>query len=306
MKKAFALFLALCMVAALTAALVVTSSADETEVTVGQQLSYNQAAKEDVVAWRTSNLSPDGMWKYMFYVPNKNAYKDMVICRSSGNYSWDGSTSTGTGPLDYILVRQNGLNFHPGKAGDVCKVFIVPVSGHITLETTIARQTEFTSQSSGTPTGYAVWLEDKQIYPTDGSEYEAFTSTTPRTVSVETDVIQGQYLYIRISSIDGQNGADGINMENFITYSSIDTSGSVFTGTRTSLNGNNTWTGGSTVTIPSLHGSDAPTTNNGGQKTTNNSSSSKTGLIIGIVAGVVVIAAAAAAVVIVKKKKSAE
>lgn len=300
MKRTLSILCCLCLVLSMAAALTLNASA-EVEVTLGQEFAYNGASTaEERLAWRTHNPSEDGLWKYMFYHLGKGVYSDMKSVKTQGaQYSWNGTeaSNSGTGDFDYCLVREYGKNFHPGSGADVCKAFICPTGGTVNIRTTIYRANEWTSESKGTPTGFAIFVGAKQIFPESGSGYESITSKTPREITCTAEVLQGEQIIFRINCIDGDKASDAVYMENFVSYSAINRDGPVVTDTNTGLVASYHDIDVD-VTIPTLVDTDV----SGNADTA--SSGLSTGAIVGIVIGaVVVVGAAVAAILIVKKKK---
>ncbi len=191
----------------------------DVEVVVGQTFEWNDqsATEETQEAWRTGGgKSPDGLWKYQIYVPQKSFYLDVVF--SEHGYAWH-ATPGSTG-LGYARARDYGFNFHPAEMADIVKTFYVPADGTISVDTTIARVNEWV-QGNGTPTSFAIYLDDKLVYPSDGSRYQEITSTTPLDISVELEVQKNQALHIHIGCVNDDQSSDAVNMINSVFYLSL-------------------------------------------------------------------------------------
>ena len=302
MKKVLTILLSVCLLASMVATFAVgASAAEDIEVTVGQKFEWNDQSgdAESMKAWlRSKGTSPDGLWKYQVYVLAKDIYLNTVI--SSNFFAWN-ATPGNTG-LGYARARNHGKNFHPGEAADIVKVFTFPSGGTVTVDSTVARQNEWVT-GTGTPSSFAVYLDDKLVYPTSG-EYETLTSTTPRDISFDIDVAKNQRLYIHIGCVDGDQGSDAVDMSNTITYKAVNDT-SVELGSDATF----TLTGITNTVDVTLNPGDVPTDDNSSRTSGKlppiggNDDSSSTGLIIGVVAAVVVVAAVAVVIVVKKKKQ---
>ena len=307
MKKILTILLALCLLVALAASFAVSASADA-EIAIGQRYEWNDQTTDAASqkAWRTGKgVSPDGLWTYKVFVLATEKYMGTVISTSAGGYAWaEKPEDTGIG---FCRVRNFGSNFHPGEAGDIVKVFTCPSGGTVTLESILARTTEYDPSSGMTPSSFAVYVADGigaskkaenrvKVYPVE-DDYELLTSATEKTISVDIDVKKGQLIMIHIGAVEANQGADGVNMSNTVTYIGINDD--------VAAESTDTDDGRTIIsrTDPTLT---LNPTNNAGSVSTNNNadSGSSTGLIIGVVAGVAVVAAVV--VVLLLKKKKAE
>ena len=307
MKKILAFCLVLCVFASMAASFAVSASADDIQVSIGQKFEYNsQAATADSqLAWRKQAGSPDGLWQYEMYALEKKAYYELVFS-SESCFAWmktPGSTGVG-----YARVRDNGTNFHPAQLADVVKTFHCPSGGKIQFTTTVARDTEWTSESNGTPSSIAIYLDDELVYPTGGAEYEQLTSTTPSTIKLDLEVKKHSRIRVHIGAI-GDQGSDGVDMENTVIYKSVNNevldpapersvpygTGKVDEGT-----GLDPW--GPSIT--DRHSTKTSTNVNTGAQTGNENNGGFP--VVPVVIGVVAVVAVAVVVVLVLKKKKAE
>ena len=308
MKKIFALLLMLCLLAAVVSSFAVNAAAEDVEISIGQRYEWNDQSQntEDYKTWVAGGgVSPDNLWFYKIFVLKTEKYMPVVYSNSIGCYAW--ALQPGDTGIGFARVRSKGVNFHPGEAGDIVKGFICPSGGTVTLETTVARSSEYNlSSSSATPTSFAVYLangfgasnkaENKvKVYPADDN-FEVLTSIDEKTISVDIDVKQGQVILIHIGAMEEQS-ADSVNMSNYVTYTAINNDvADELTDIDTGKD------------IPTRTDS-IPTLNNGsnnissGTVNGNTDGGSSLGLILGVVAGVVVVAAVAV-VILMKKKKS--
>ena len=309
MKKVLTALFCLVLLVALASSLVVTTSADEPEITIGQSYAWNNQAVDANAekAWRLGGgVSPDKNWTYKVCVLATGKYLPVVISSAAGGYAW--AASPGDTGIGFARVRYAGVNFHPAEAADIVKVFTCPSGGTITLDTTVARSTEFDPTSSGTPTSFAVYICDgidgkklpvnkEKIYPVDDG-YVTLTSAEEKNISIpDIEVAKGQMIMIHIGAIEGNQASDAVNMSNTITYTGI-SDGEIDPDSISTEDGKpSVPTRDSIGTLKPAGGSQTTTT------TAPVEDSGSLGLIIGIVAGAVV-AAAVVVVILLKKKKS--
>lgn len=308
MKKILVVSLALCLLVALFASFTVNTAAAEVDVSVGTRFEWNDQSEGDLKAWRTSKgKSPDGLWKYQYYAFNKDVYMDLSTFTSSF-FAW--SATPGDTGVGYARVRENGANFHPAELADVVKTFTCPSGGTVTIDTTIRRAFDWTT-GSGTPTSFAIYVEDQLVYPTDGSEFLTLSSSVDQSITVDVEVLKNQRIYFRVGCMEDQGG-DAVYMSNFVTYKSVTDEETEVSDKTISISvPTNTNTTTLTLTGDSIINTDIVNENQSEREEAAKTSSkapakeeegSSMGLIIGIVAGAVV-AAAAVVVVIIKKKK---
>ncbi len=305
MKKTLSLFFALCLLTALLLSLSLGCFAAEekVDVIVGQKYEWNEQSetKELQSAWRKSKgISPDGLWKYQFYVLSKGIYYDMMHAGAIDSFGV--AYSPGTTGVGYARVGQFGKNFHPAETADVAKVFTFPSGGTVTVDTTVVRVTEWLS-GTGTPTSIAFYLDDKLVYPASG-EYLPLTSTTVQNISFDLEVAQNQRLYIRIGSVNGDPADDSVDMTNSITYKAVNES-SVEEASDATLDYSRP-TNTISVTLGGGGGETSDLEPSGGSnaKLPVQKEDSGSGLLIGCIVGGVVVVAAIAVIIVLKKKKS--
>ncbi len=304
MKKILTVFLTVCLLASVVACFAVSAHAEDIQVTVGQVFEWNDqsgdSAKE--LAWRRGGgTSPDGLWKYQFYALKKGIYQDLVF--ASGNqYAWNPNPGSDDNGIGYARVRQMGKNFHPATGADVVKVFTAPSGGSIQISSTVARSSDLKAGGSATGTSFAIYVEDRLVYPEEGNgEYLTLVSKNPQTIDVTVDVSKGERVRIRIGAI-GNQSSDAIDMSNTITYKSIndEVAGEVSDVTLDFPK----YTNGASYTIPDLPGADDD--NGGDRELPTDNGGMNVGVIVGIVVGAVAVVGIAVAVVVIMKKKKQE
>ncbi len=309
MKKFLTVLLSLCMLVSLaTCIAMVTTGAEEADITVGQVFEWNDQSKAVTgdaateLAWRTGKAtSPDGNWKYHFYSLNKKMYQPVVI--ATGNiYAWNKDPGSDDNGLGYARVRKFGAEFHPGYAADIVKTFTCPSGGSIQISTTVARGNNLEA-GKGTGTSFAIYKENTNertlVYPEAGAgEYLTLVSTTPQTVEVTVDVAKGERIHIHIGAMEDQNG-DVVTMSNTITYKSISDDEVEGPVTNSSLP---SATGGVSYTNPGLTDKTTDGAGSGAQGGAQGGGLT-TGAIVGIVIGAVAVVGIAVAVVVILKKK---
>ncbi len=308
MKKILTILLSLCLLVSLATCLAaVSSSAEETNVTVGQVFEWNDQSRdttgdpETETVWRKGKAtSPDGNWKYHFYSLVKEMYQPLVVA-AGPMYAWVKNPGPDDGGIGYARVRNFGSNFHPGEKADIVKTFICPSGGSIQISSTIARNNDLQAGSSLTGTSFAIYKENSEgrtlVYPeAGGGEYLTLVSTTPQTVDVTVDVAKNERIHIHIGAI-GNQGSDAVDMANTITYKSISDDE-----TDTVSN--------PTISVKTDVGTDYPTvtlkgedSGSAGAPGGSDNGGLGVGAIVGIVAGGVAVVAIAVVVVIVLKKK---
>ncbi len=303
MKKILIFSLTLCLlVSAVTCFAVSASAEEEIEVTVGQVFEWNDQSGELTTqrAWTRSNgVSPDGLWKYQFYAIEKGIYQDMVLA-SGGFFAWNNNPGSDDNGLGYARVRNYGANFHPGSKADAVKVFTCPSGGTIQISSTVARQSDLTAGGKATGSSFAIYVENRLVYPEQGNgEYLTLVSKNPQTIDVTVEVAKNERVRIHIGAI-GDQGSDGVDMSNTITYKSVnDTVGEQASETTMVVTG---FEDGKTNVKPPLKGDD----DGGDRDLPVEDKGPSVGLIVGIAVGAVAVVGIAVAVVVVLKKKKQE
>ena len=303
MKKFLCVLLTLSLAVALVSAFAVSAHAEEEkiDVTVGQSFEWGDQS-EDLTTRRnwgnSKGVSPDGLWKYQFYALSKKVYSDMVYSSSAGGFAWSANAGSDDLGLGYARVRNFGVNFHPAVGADTVKVFTCPSGGTIQISTTVARASAVPTDGKSNGTSFAIYLEDRLIYPEAGNgEYQALTETTPQTIDVTVDVKAGERVRIHIGAM-GNQGSDAVNMTNVVTYKAVNADVAEIVESTGPLHG--TLTNPATYTIPDVQDNDGDTPDR--DLPTKDDGGFPVAVVIVIVA-VVVVAAAAVVVVVLKKKK---
>lgn len=297
MKKFLTLLLTLCLVASVVSSFAVVANAEDIQVSVGQSFEWNDqsADPKTKMAWYKSNgTSPDGLWKYKFYSLNKKVYQNLVI--NGNDFCWKTDAGNDDYGIGMARVRQVGKNFHPGYAADVVKEFTCPSGGSIQILSTVARQNDLKAGTSANGTSFAIYVEDRLVYPEEGGgEFLTLVSSEEQIIDVTVDVKKGERVRIHIGAIGEQSG-DGINMANTITYKAVndedagELSDTTFTNTRIE----------NTNARPTLDVNNQGGNNN---RLPSDNDGLSVGAIVGIVIGGVAVVGIAAVVVIVLKKK---
>ncbi len=121
----------------------------------------------------------------------------------------------------YNYVTNLGVKIHPAEKRDTVKTFTAPYSGRVGMQIKVAREQQYDAATFGSnnPTSLRVFLNDKQIYPTDGS-YITLTSATQQTFTVNADVVAGDKIRCVVGSI-GETGRDAVLMYNTVTYLAV-------------------------------------------------------------------------------------
>ncbi len=308
MKKILTILLSLCLLVSLAAGIaVVTTGAEENDVTVGQVFEWNDQSKATTgdaateLAWRTGKAtSPDGNWKYHFYSLNRDIYQTVVI-GTNNEYAWKRDPGPDDSGIGYARVRKFGTEFHPGYAADIVKTFICPSGGSVQISSTVARGSNLVA-GKGTGTSFAIYRENTEgrtlIYPESGSgEFLTLVSTTPQTVEITVDVAKGERIHFHIGAIEDQS-ADVVTMSNSIVYKTISDDAVEGPVTNSSLP---SATGGVSYTNPGL--ADKTTDGAGSGAQGGAQGGLPTGAIVGIVIGAVAVVGIAVAVVVILKKK---
>lgn len=172
--------------------------------------------------WRTcKGVSPDGLWKYLFYVPHKRMYLPAQYVPSSDCYAFSSSMFSPGGSYG-ASVREYGMRFFPSEALDVVKSFLVPADGTVTVECEISRVHEWVQGGGGAPTAFSVYLGTQQVYPADGTSFLPVTSVEQQKISFPLEVKEGQTLYFRVGGINGVVKDSAVYMYNRVTYVSVD------------------------------------------------------------------------------------
>ncbi len=303
MKKILTVFLAVCLLASLATCFAFSSSAaEEIDVTAGSKFEWNDQSGDakKQTAWRTGKgKSPDGLWQYHFYSLVKKMYQPMVFANGA-QYAWTTNPGGDDSGLGYARVRELGKNFHPAVAADVVKTFYCPAGGTIEITSTLARQMDLVAGTSQTGTSFAIYVEDRLVYPEEGGgEFLTLVSTAPQTVTVTVEVAKNERVRFHIGAI-GDQGSDGVNMENTIVYKSVDDS-------KVADEKSDTKWQNSVYVNPDLPtdqiNNNVNNNNNNNNNNTNNDGGISAGAIIGIVVGAVSVVGIAVAVVVILKKK---
>lgn len=299
MKKILTILLSLCLLVSCVACFAVSANAEEEiKVSVGSSFEWNSSAGDakTQMAWsKSGGKSPDGLWQYQYYSIAKDVYKNMVAFGTA--FAWSAKATSDDYGIGYARVMEYGTYFHPGYAADAVKVFTCPSGGSIQISTEIARRNDLKAGSTANGTSFAIYVEDKLVYPGEGGgDYLTLVSTEPQLIDVEVKVAKGERVRIHIGALGEQSG-DGVVMKNTITYKSINNDVAEDISDKTLTDGRIE----STDTAPTLKPNQGGNNNN--KLPVKNNGGISTGAIIGIVAGVVVVAAAAVVVVIVLKKK---
>ncbi len=306
MKKILTLFLILCLLASVATCFAFSANAEEKEiqVSVGQSFEWNDQSPavtgdpKSKLNWHKSGgVSPDGLWSYQFYALARKMYFNMHAC--GNDFAWNASSNTkNESGLDWARVLNLGKSFHPDVAADVVKVFKCPSGGTIQISSIVARTTDLKSGSSATGTSFAIYVEDRLVYPEEGDgEYLTLVSTDEQTIDVTVDVAKGERVRIHIGAI-GDNSNDGVNMSNVITYKTVNNNAAEGV-TEDTLVFSTISRTEDTPDLPDTNDSNT----GGGSKLPVKNDGLSTGAIIGIVAGVVAVVGIAVVVVIVLKKK---
>ncbi len=303
MKKFLTLFLTLCLVVSFAACFAVSANAEEEiKVSVGSSFEWNDNsgdAKTQMAWHKSGGKSADGLWKYQYYSVAKKIYKDMVAFGKA--FAWSSKATDDDYGIGYARVSEYGLYFHPGYRADAVKVFTCPSGGTIQISTEIARRNIWQADSNTTPTSFAIYVEDRLVYPeAGGGDYFTLVSNEPQPIDVTVDVAKGERVRIHIGAINktdtksDQNG-DGVTMKNTITYKAINENVAGDISDKTLENSRIEATYDQPTNMPNQGGNNnkLPTRNDG----------MSVGAIIGIVAGVVAVAGIAVVAVIVLKKK---
>lgn len=303
MKKFLCILLTLSLALSLVTLFAVSAHAEgeKIDVTVGQSFEWgDQSADLNTRRnWGNSKgVSPDGLWRYQFYALSKKVYSDMVYCSSAGGFAWSANAGSDDMGLGYARVRNYGVNFHPATGADTVKVFTCPSGGTIQISTTVARASAVPTDGSSNGTSFAIYLEDRLIYPeAGGGEFRALTETAPQNIDVTVDVKAGERVRIHIGAM-GNQGSDSVNMTNVITYKAVNSDTAEIVESSGPLHG--TLTDPATYTIPDVQDNDGnspdrdlPTKNGGGFPI----------VAVIIIVAVVAVAAAGVVIVVLKKKK---
>ncbi len=311
MKRILTFLLTLCLLASVATCFAFSANAEETDikVTVGQSFAWNEQttkATGDTKAsanWsKSGGVSPDGLWNYKFYSLNKKIYRPLVY--NGGNFAWSSKAGTDDGGVGMARVRNYGANFHPGYAADVVKEFTCPSGGTIQISSTVARKTDLASGTEATGTSFAIYVEDRLVYPEEGKgEYLTLVSTQTQTINITVEVAKNERVRIHIGAI-GEQTNDDVDMSNTITYKSINDN------VAEGLTEDTLVHSVITRTDDGFAGPDDDDNkdNNVGEdpRLPTRKEGLSTGAIIGIVAGAVAVVGIAVVVVIVLKKKQQE
>lgn len=157
-------------------------------------------------------------WSWEWRDPN-NTFGTMTYQYISayGKYMYASDWTNHT----YNYVDLQGTKVHPAKTRDTVKTFTAPYGGRVEMAINVARCVEYSSNYTGsdTPTSLRVFLNDKQIWPADGS-HVTLTSKTAQIFTVAADVVAGDKLRCVIGSMNS-TGSDAVMMYNTVTYRSV-------------------------------------------------------------------------------------
>ncbi len=308
MKKFLTLFLALCLIASIATCFVISANAEEEfEVEVGLPYEWNDQSEKPngAMKWRNSKgVSADGLWQYHYYwldaPEGENPYRPLKFCGSISGFAWNSIVGGDDNGVGYARVLDVGKNFHPASKADVVKTFYCPSGGTIEIKSVLARENDVTPGGEANGTSFAIYVEDRLVYPEEGGgEYLILDSTASQEVTVRVDVAKNERVRIHVGAM-GDQSSDKISMENSITYKELNDS-EVEAETDTVItpsynNGNN-----------SNDADDNNNVGNNGGNIQNNNNNNKggisTGAIVGIVVGAVAVVVVAAVVIIILKKK---
>ncbi len=184
------------------------TSLEESSALPGETYTYAATAE----TWGTD--IPHWSWEYR---DQNNAFGPMtyqyISSYGKNMYASDWTNHT------YNYVDLLGVKVHPAKNRDTVKTFTAPLSGRVETQITVSRYVEYLGNNSDTPTSLRVFVNDKQIYPADGS-YITLTSQTPQTITLSADLKAGDKLRCVVGSI-GHTGSDAIQMYNTVRYRSV-------------------------------------------------------------------------------------
>lgn len=309
MKKLVSVFLTICLLASLAVCFTVSANAAE-EVTVGKEYAWNDQSTTPAAAvkWRNGGgKSPDGLWKYEIYHLATEKFYGVVLHSAGGQYAWNATAGADDHGMGYARVREVGKNFHPAYGADIVKTFICPEGGTIDITSTVARAEAVPGGSELNGTSFAIYVEDRRVYPAEGEgEYLTLDSTAEKTVEVKAvEVAKNERVRIHIGAIGNQE-KDEVSMSNIIIYKSLnsdnvadiptDVNTDTNTDTDESSSGDNWWD-------KPDNGKDKNSDKNNNNNAGSNEDGLSAGAIIGIVIGAVAVVGIAVAVVIVLKKK---
>ncbi|MBQ4323157.1 MAG: hypothetical protein IJC19_04380, partial [Clostridia bacterium] len=186
--------------------------AGEWDVVPGQTFEWNRADEQSRLAWiNGKGLSSDGLWKYLCYEHASGArnagYKALPRqALSGGSYQYATSFS---GDSVYIAkVSDFGEWFSAGTYVDVVKSFVCPSGGRVRLSSVLE---VLLSYKDGVV--FSVYLENRQVYPTDGSRGISLSEVGQKRFDVEIDVKKNQRIFIHIGK-GGSTEHSGVRMSN--------------------------------------------------------------------------------------------
>ena len=296
-KSVFALLFSVLMVVSLFA--VGTLNAEEVQVSVGSKFEYNVRDVNENYLWVKTPGSPDGMWLYQLYGLNTKKYQTLVYSSSKECFAW--MKEPGDVGVGYARVRMRGENFHPSSDADVVKTFVCPSGGKIQFKTTVARANEWNQEIHVSPTSFAIYVEDRLVYPTNGEEYEVITSTEPTDIVIDLEVKKNERVYVHIGAM-GQHDGDAVNMSNTVIYKSVNDE--VFTPQEENTSTDNSSTNSlyNPPIVPQTNKNPGGNNNNGGNQS-QTPAKNNFPVVPVVIGGVAVVAVAVVVVFVLRKKK---
>lgn len=182
------------------------TSLEESPIVPGQSYTHKATSSNwgtDISQWRWEWRDQDNTFGSMLY---------QNIADYGNVYASDWKLHT------YGYVTDLGKKIQPAKTRDTVKTFIAPYSGRVSMQINVKREKEHHA-SAGTPTSLRVFLNDKQIWPTDGSHI-TLSSTTAQTFTVDADVVVGDKLRCVVGSMDDAEN-DMVQLDNTVTYRAV-------------------------------------------------------------------------------------
>lgn len=101
------------------------------------------------------NPIADGLWQFEYLEKADNQFK-LMIYSASGYYKADNTATD----WEYPRARENGGDLHPGPNAQAARTFVAPADGTVNLDVVFVKKYDINT------TTYAVYLNDKIIYPT--------------------------------------------------------------------------------------------------------------------------------------------
>ncbi len=159
----------------------------------------------------------DGIWSWQWALADSTDFSDMIFTTVEGQgevYAADWTL------YPYCAARKGGINVHPNAKADAARVFTAPASGWVTVTATVARQNEFTTPATSTPTSFRILLEETTVYPTTG-DYRILTSATEEVLTASVFVKAGERLRFVVGAMDNQT-SDAVNLQTTVTYETVE------------------------------------------------------------------------------------